>query len=298
MKTKVIFFGNEQLAQGIKAKTIIFDALADSDNFEIVALLLTNPNPRKPYQIEKAAKSRNIPVYFSKNNAEILEIIAKYAAPVAVLASFGKIIPDSIIEAFPCGIINIHPSLLPKYRGTTPIESALLNGDKETGVSVMRLAHAMDAGNTFAQTKVAITPEDSKQTLYEKLATAGANDLLRVLPGIVAKNAPESSQNDAEATFTTPLTKDMSQLQNASKSAETLSNEVRAFAGFPKSKATLLEVPCVITKAHTAKEAASPLDLLCADGNYLVIDRLIPENSKEMDVKSFLNGQSNKKSPN
>ncbi len=296
MKTKAIFFGNEQLAQGIKPKTYLFDALVNSDEFEVAALILTNPNPRKPYQIEKSAASAGVPVYFSKKNDEILEIIAKYDAPVAVLASFGKLIPDSIIAAFPCGIINIHPSMLPKYRGTTPIESALLSGDKETGVSVMRLAHDMDAGPTFAQTKVEITTDDTKQSLYEKLAEAGSRDLLRVLPDIVAKNAPESPQDEAQATFTTPLAKDLSELQPALKTAETLFNEVRAFAGFPKSKATFLGVPSVVTKAHVADSAATELDMLCSDGKYLVIDRLIPENSKEMDAKSFLNGQSNKKS--
>ena len=124
-KIKLIFFGNEQLAQGIKPKTILFDALHNSPEFEIEAVILTNPNHRKPYAIEKAAKSLNIPVYFSKDSDEILEIIHQYDADVAVLASFGKIIPDRIIEAFPNGIINIHPSLLPKYRGTTPIETAL-----------------------------------------------------------------------------------------------------------------------------------------------------------------------------
>ena len=125
---KIIFFGNEQLAQGIKAKT---------------------------------------PIFFTKNNAEILEIIQKYKPEIGVLAAFGKIIKDEVIEAFPCGILNIHPSLLPKYRGTTPIESALLNNDSETGVSVMRLAHDMDAGNILAQTTVQITPETTKQSLYE-----------------------------------------------------------------------------------------------------------------------------------
>ncbi|MBR5419312.1 methionyl-tRNA formyltransferase [Candidatus Saccharibacteria bacterium] len=295
MKTKILFFGNEQLAQGIKAKTPIFDALVNSPNFEIQALLLTNPNPRKPYQIEKAAKAAGVPVFFSKNSAEILEIIAKYDAEVAVLASFGKIIPDSVISAFPCGIINIHPSLLPKYRGTTPIESAILNGDKETGVSVMRLTKAMDAGPILAQETIEITPEDDKQTLYEKLATAGAQQLVRVLPGVVAKTAPERSQNGLEATFTTPLTKDMSLLQPDLKTAETLSNEIRAFTGFPKSKTAIWDIPCIITKAHVSSEAASDIDIKCSDDNYLVIDRLIPENSKEMDAAGFINGH--KKSP-
>ena len=290
MKTKVIFFGNEQLAQGIKPKTILFDALRASDEFEICAVLLTNPNHRKPYAIEKAAKAANIPVYFSKDNDEILDIIAQYDAPVAVLASFGKIIPERIINAFPCGIINIHPSLLPKYRGTTPIETALLNGDTETGVSVMRLAKEMDAGPLFAQSTVTIEDDDTKQSLYEKLATAGAKDLLAVLPGIVAKNASETPQNQAQASFTTQLTKDLSELKPAEKSALTLLNEVRAYAGFPKSKLELLGVPCTISSVHVADSPVTELDQKCEDGKYLIIDRLIPENSKEMDAKSFLNG--------
>ena len=289
-KTKIIFFGNEQLAQGIKPKTILFDALRQSDDFEICALILTNPNHRKPYAIEKAAKAANIPVYFSRNNDEILEIISRYDAPVAVLASFGKIIPERIINAFPYGIINIHPSLLPKYRGTTPIETALLNGDDETGVSVMRLAKAMDAGPLFAQETVKIDASDTKQSLYEKLATAGAEQLLRVLPGIIAKNTPETAQDEAQASFTAQLTKDLSLLKPAIKGAQTLYNEVRAYAGFPKSKLELLGVPCTITAAHVADAAVTEIDQKCSDGKYLVIDRLIPENSKEMDAKSFLNG--------
>ena len=289
-KIKLIFFGNEQLAQGIKAKTILFDSLLASDQFEICALLLTNPNHRKPYAIEKSAKAANIPVYFSKNNDEILETIQRYDADVAVLASYGKIIPERIINAFPGGIINIHPSLLPKYRGTTPIESALLNGDTETGVSVMRLVKAMDAGNILAQVKVKITPDTTKQSLYEELAQAGANALIEVLPKVVAKNASETPQDEAQASFTAQLDKSQSQLQPALKTAKTLSNEVRAFAGFPKSKAAFLDIPCVVTKAHVSDAAITELDLQCKDGKYLVIDRLIPENSKEMDATSFLNG--------
>jgi methionyl-tRNA formyltransferase len=289
-KIKLIFFGNEQLAQGIKAKTVLFDTLQSNDQFEICAIILTNPNHRKPYAIEKAAKAANIPVYFSKNNDEILSIINEYKADVAVLASFGKIIPEKIINAFPAGIINIHPSLLPKYRGTTPIESALLNGDSETGVSVMRLAKAMDAGAILAQKTVKITPETTKQDLYEALAQAGASALVDVLPGVVAKNAPETAQDDAQATFTTPLSKSQSQLQPALKTALTLSNEVRAFAGFPKSRLTLLDIPCVITRAHVANSPITELDQKCADDKYLIIDQLIPENSKPMDAKSFLNG--------
>ena len=288
-KTKIIYFGNEQLAQGIKAKTPIFDALLAA-GYEIAALILPTANTRRPFEIAKAATKQNIPVFYTKKTDELKQIIADAGAEVAVLASYGKIIPNEIIDAFPCGIINVHPSLLPKYRGTTPIETALLNGDAETGVSVMRLAQKMDAGNILAQGKVAITPETTKQSLYEELAQLGAKLLVDVLPGVIAKNAPETPQDEAQASFTAQLSKDLSLLQPALKTALTLSNEIRAYAGFPKSKIELLDIPCTITKAHDSDTAESELDLKCSDGRYLVIDELIPENSKPQNCQAFLNG--------
>ena len=286
---KIIYFGNEQLAQGIKPKTPIFDALVEAGH-EICALILSNAHTRKPFEIAKRAEKLGIPIYFTKNNDEINEIIAKYQPEIGVLSAYGKIIKDETIEAFPFGIINIHPSLLPKYRGTTPIESALLNNDEETGVSVMRLAHDMDAGNILAQETVKITPETTKQSLYEELSTLGAKLIVDVLPQVLDKSAAETAQNHAEATFTAPLNKAMSILDTAHKSALRLSREVVAFAGFPKSKTTLLDTPCTILEAHVEDQAKTELDLKCSDGKYLVIDKLLPENSRPMDAKSFLNG--------
>ncbi len=224
---KIIYFGNEQLAQGIKPKTPIFDALVEAGH-EICALILSNAHTRKPFEIAKRAEKLGIPIYFTKNNDEINEIIAKYQPEIGVLSAYGKIIKDETIEAFPFGIINIHPSLLPKYRGTTPIESALLNNDEETGVSVMRLAHDMDAGNILAQETVKITPETTKQSLYEELSTLGAKLIVDVLPQVLDKSIAETAQNHAEATFTAPLNKAMSILDTAHKSALRLSREVVA----------------------------------------------------------------------
>ena len=286
---KIIFFGNEQLAQGIKAKTPIFDSLIEA-GYEISALILPNGHTRKPFAVAKVAEKHNIPVFFTKNNAEILDIIHKFQPDVGVLAAFGKIIKDEVIEAFPCGILNIHPSLLPKYRGTTPIESALLNNDEETGVSVMRLAHDMDAGNILAQETVKITAETSKQSLYEELSALGAKALIKVLPDALENKANEQVQDHSKATFTKPLSKEMSQLSPESKTALELEREVVAFAGFPKSKYIFLDIPCSVTKASISDKPQTELDLHCKDGKYLVIERLIPENSKEMDAKSFLNG--------
>jgi len=289
-KPKIIFFGNEQLAQGIKAKTPIFDALIASDQYDICALILPKAHIRKPFPITLQAQKHNIEIRQIQKASELPSIIKEFKPNLGVLAAFGKLIPEDIINTLPSGIINIHPSLLPKYRGTTPIETALLNGDTETGVSIMRLTGEMDAGHILAQARVKITPQTTKQSLYEELSTLGAKLLLDVIPATLAKNAPETAQNDAEATFTQKLTKDLTLLKPAQKTAETLYNEVRAYAGFPKSKTTLLGTLCTITSAHVADQASTKLDLLCADGKYLIIDRLLPENSKEMDAISFLNG--------
>lgn len=289
-KTKVLFFGNEQLAQGIKAKTPIFSALLAAKDIEICALILPKAHVRKPFPVTIEAQKHGIEIRQVQKASELLPIIEEYKPELGILAAFGKLVPESAINAIPNGILNIHPSLLPKYRGTTPIESALLNGDHKTGVSIMRLAKEMDAGNILAQKAIQITPETTKQSLYEELAELGAQLLLDVIPGVLAKNAPETAQNDAEATFTSKLDKDLALLKPAEKAAQTLYNEVRAYANFPKSKTTLLGTPCAVTKAHVADQASTELDLLCADGKYLVIDRLVPENSKEMDARSFLNG--------
>ncbi len=287
--SKIIFFGNEQLAQGVKTKTPIFDALLSTEH-EICALVLPAARVRRPFEITKVAQAHNIPIHLVEKGRDLLPIIEQYHPDLGVLAAFGKLVPQDAIDAIPCGIINVHPSLLPKYRGTTPIETPLLNGDAETGVSVMRLAMAMDAGPILAQAKVPITTETTKQSLYDDLSTLGAKLILDVLPGTLAKNAPETPQDESEATFTQKLSKDLSDLKFAEKAAQTLANEVRAYAGFPKSKTILLGIPCTITKAHVADSPLTELDQRCADGKYLIIDRLLPENSKEMDSKSFLNG--------
>lgn len=286
---QIIFFGNEQLAQGIKAGTPIFDALL-ANNYQICALVLPAAHVRKPFPIAVKAEKAGIPIHYVTKGRELLPIIKQYQPQLGVLAAFGKLVPQSAIDAIPGGIINIHPSLLPKYRGTTPIEAPLLNGDTKTGVSVMRLVKEMDAGPLLAQGEVEITPKTTKQELYEALSQKGTELLLHVLPGALAKNAPETVQDEAQASFTTKLDKSMSELKFAEKGASELVREVVAFAGFPKSKTVLLNIPCTITKAHVADEATTILDQKCADGKYFVIDRLLPENSKEMDAKSFLNG--------
>ena len=204
-----------------------------------------------------------------------------------VLASFGVIIPSEVLELFePEGILNIHPSLRPLYRGPSPIESAILDGDSDFSVSVMKLAPEMDAGPIYYQTTLSGLPLD-KTEIYRALAKAGAEwicEHLRELPALV-------EQDGSRATYTSKLVKSMGMLTPEADSAEVLLRKIVAYQGFPKPKFTFYGLPCIVLEAHIAEGGDTALLMIpCADGRLVAVDRLQPEGRKPMDAKSFLNG--------
>ena len=293
--TKLFFFGNEQIAQGIKQKSApIFESLLNDQNYQISALILTSKNPRRQLPIEKIAEKNNIPIYYALDSSQILNLIKEKNPYFAVLASFGKIIPKDIIDSFPKGILNVHPSLLPRYRGTSPIESAILNGDTMFGTTIMQLSAEMDAGDIVTQATLNLKPNAKKQDIFDAIVAKSVDILHKILPSYLKSENTNIAQNHDQATYTQKLQKSDGSLKPEQDSAQILANKVRAYAGFPKSRLVLKGVPCVITEAHAATKPESPLDPLCKDGNYLVIDQLIPENSKPMSIQAFLNGLKNK----
>ena len=293
--TKILFLGNEQLAQGLDhAICPSFEALIEN-HYQISALILPAQHFRKTPHIISIANSHQIPIHFIQKSSEIIPLIQKYHTNLGVLASFGKIIPQSVISAFSDGILNIHPSLLPKYRGTTPIETAILNGDSKTGVSIMQLEKAMDSGPIYAQAELPLTNDLSKQDIYERLAKLGSQLLIQLLPNYLNHTAAFHLQNSTQASFTQPLSKSDSILEPTKHPANFLARQIRAYLNFPKSKLTLLGIPCTITKAHAADSPNTILDPLCQDQKYLIIDQLIPPNSKPMSATAFLNGHKNRR---
>lgn len=291
---KLFFFGNEQLAQGVKQKSApIFESLLKNQNYQISALILTSKNPRRALPIELVAQANNIPIHYSLDSNQIKELINKENPTFAVLASFGKIIPKDVIDAFPKGVLNVHPSLLPRYRGTTPIETAILNGDTTFGTTIMQLAPEMDAGDIVTQAIIELKPNAKKQEIFDAIVAKSSEILSEILPSYLKSENTKITQNHAQATYTKKLQKADGNLKPEQNSAQNLANKVRAYAGFPKSRLVLEDVPCIITEAHAASQPKSPLDPLCADGNYLIIDQLIPENSKPMPPTAFLNGLKN-----
>ena len=255
MKSKIIFLGNGMLAD---------DALATLE---------------QKCEVIFHARTR-------EDLTTVCELKRKFPEAHGVLASFGVLIKDNVLELFePEGILNVHPSLLPKYRGASPIESAILAGDTEFSVSVMKLAKAMDAGPIYYQRTFAGLPLN-KSEIYRTLAQAGAEWIAENI-----ENLPEpTAQDEAKATFTTKLDKDMGILTPEIDTTEVTLRKIVAFKGFPKPKYAFCGQNCIILEAHILNPGETAvLELKCTDG-VLAIDRLQPEGRKPMDAKSFMNG--------
>lgn len=276
IKTPVIFFGNGPLADFAlpvleKSCEIIFHARTREDLTEVVRLKNEHPEA------------------------------------LGILASFGVMIKTDLLELFePVGIINIHPSLLPKYRGASPIESAILAGDQNFSYSIMKLVKAMDAGPIYHQSTIDGLPIN-KTAIYQALAEAGATWITEHLSELSENLLTPTPQNDQDATFTEKLDKSMSMLRPTEFTAGQVFRQIVAYQDFPKPKYVFMNKTCIIKKAHPLRvtdilcEAAgvnpdSPLMLQCKDRNFVVIDELQPEGKKPMTAKAFMNGYGKKHS--
>lgn len=250
--------------------------------------------PLSEYALAALKKSGLEVVFHAHDKADLEEAVQLKKADsslIGVLASFGVLIPSSVLEVFePEGILNIHPSLLPLYRGASPIESAILSGDKIFGVSVMKLAKAMDAGPIYKQATIENIPENiSKDFLYKTLAEMGAAMVSSILK---SKKWPTPvAQDDTKATYCSKFEKKDGILTPETDTTGQTYRKIVAFQGFPKPKYAFFGVKCIILEAHIADSGETAvLPLVCADGGVLSIDLLQPEGRKAMDAKSFLNG--------
>ena len=301
MKPRLVFFGNERLGTGLTTTAPTLQALvaAGYDIGAVVVAQKETGSSRKlrPLEIVQVAESHGIPVLAPQKLSEAKIDLQKVGAQAAVLVAYGKIVPQSIIDIFPAGIINIHPSLLPKHRGPTPIESVILQGEKETGVSLMQLAAEMDAGPVYAQETVLLKGNETKQLLAEQLLNLGKDMLLQYLPGILDGSLTPQAQDDKQATYDELIKKSASELAFTKPAAE-LEREVRAYAAWPRSRAKVGTTEVIITAAHIIDGQGVPgtlwingpeFGLHSADG-ILVIDRLIPTGKKDMSAAEFLAG--------
>ncbi len=293
---KLIFFGTETFS----LETL--RALVEN-NFDVVAVV-TKPNSRKGRgrklvapAVKVYAENNSIPV-IQNSDIKVLEEELRQLHPYAgVLSSFGRIIPSSMLAMFDGGIINVHPSLLPKYRGSSPIEQSILNGDNETGVSIMKLVEKMDAGPIYAQKTVSLSVVETSVNLYKKLANVGAQLLVDNLKDILDDGLKPKAQDERLATYAPTITKVDGRI-DWSQPAEIIERQVRAYLGWPGSKTTIAEMEVTITKIAVIKGSGPVGSMETRNGvinvycgkNILAILRLKPAGKREMSASQYLAG--------
>ena len=294
---KVLFFGtpyfSEIVLKSLVEKHQVVGVVCQIDKPANRGKKLVSPN------IKTLAESMNIKVYQFDRLKENLETFKEIDCDIFVTASYGKILPKELLDMKLC--INVHPSMLPKYRGATPIQTALLNGDKRTGVSIMKTDVGMDNGDILLQREVEIYDEDDYNTLMPRLAEVGAELLLQALSEIENKTANFIKQDDKKATFT-KLIKKEDALLDFNKSAEELVNQVRAYVENPTAYFFLGEDRIKVYKAEVEKGSLENAKigevvienkkkfLIKTKKDVLSILKCQASGGKVLNVKDFLNG--------
>lgn len=302
-KQRLVYFGNERLATGVTTDAPVLQMLL-SEGYDVCAVVVhhTETRSRNARELEVAsiAKAHDIPLISPDRPAEIISDITAFGAVAGVLVAYGRIIPNSFIDLFPMGIINVHPSLLPKHRGPTPIESSILAGDSVTGVSIMKISSKMDAGPVYAQSQVGLTGHETKQELVNTLGSTAAEMLRELLPEILSGALAPKAQEDSQATYDQLIEKQSGTI-DTTKPATVLEREIRAFAGWPGSRLQISNMDVVITKATIAEAApenhgqktifVSNKQLYIQTGDGLLhVQTLKPAGKSEMTAQAFLAG--------
>jgi methionyl-tRNA formyltransferase len=287
--TPIIFFGTDEFSL-VVLKNLF-------ENEYNIAAIVTKPdgksgrgNKIEMPTVKKFAIEKNIDVWQPNQVSEINEDLKKiYENAIGIVVSYGKIIPKSTIDSFGLGIINVHPSLLPKYRGPSPIESAILNGDDKTGVTIIKLTPQMDAGPIYGQIVYKLSGNETRLVLRRTLAKYGAETLLSLLPGVIDGSIQPKPQNEKNAIYCQLISKNESNL-NPEITAVQAERQVRAYQGFPKTKIEINNHKIIIIQSHISNEHKTPLDIKFKDGKYLSIDELVAPSGKTISASEFING--------
>jgi methionyl-tRNA formyltransferase len=265
---KVVFFGSSRYV--VPVVEIIYN------NFDLPLIVTTEQNRRDAIPFYCIAKKiEYLPV---RKSADLIanSLVESTLASIGIVADFGLLIPEQTMNVFEYGIINIHPSLLPKYRGPTPVQSAILNGDEVSGVTIIKLDKYLDHGPVIAQLEEEIKPSDTAKSLYERLFTIGAELLIKTLNRYETSQVVFIPQNHEHATFTKSLTRDDGyyDLKSIFSGRDFFERMVRAYYPWPGvwSKAVLNE-----------KEEQKVI-------KFLPNKKVQVEGGNEMPYRDFLNG--------
>lgn len=253
--------------------------------------------------VKEYALSQNIPVFqpVKLRDGTALAQIQTLAPELIVVAAYGRILPDEILACPPKGCINVHSSLLPKFRGAAPINWAILAGERETGVTIMHMAHDLDAGDIILQSATPIDPDETAGELYDRLAEMGGELVVQAVEAIADGTAKRVAQDHERMTLAPMLSREMSPM-DFTRTAQEMHNQVRGLLPWPCATTELDSVRCKVLKTavcdeHTAKAPGQVvqadkkgLKLSCGGGTVLELVTIQPDGKKAMEAKAFLLG--------
>jgi methionyl-tRNA formyltransferase len=292
---RIVFLGTPEF--GVKP----LEALIDS-NYQIVGIItaLDKPIGRKmiltPPPVKVLALKYNLPVYQPKDKNELLEILKKLRPDLAVVAAFGMIFTKEMLEIPKYGFLNIHASLLPRWRGASPIQSAILAGDEKTGVTIMLVTEKMDEGPMLASREFPISDFSAKggsaaggqfSKISEELSMIGAELLIETIPKWVSDEIKPQPQDHPKATYCKKITKEDGLIDLNKESVAIIERKIRAFTPWPGAYTFIDGKRLLITEAELK---------FCGISNIpqLKIKRVKPEGKNEMNFADYLRGNPNK----
>ena len=299
---RIVFMGTPDFAAASLKKLI-------DEKYEVAAVFTQPDKPRNrgmqlSYSpVKELALENDIPVYqpAKMRDGEALKILQEIKPDILVVVAYGRILPDDILAVPPLGAINVHASLLPKYRGSAPVQWSVLNGDKITGVSTMYLASEMDTGDVIYTDETEIGEFETSGELFDRLMVMGAELLDKTLRDIDAGIAPRTAQNHDEASYVTMLDKSMSPI-DWSKTPREVNKWICGLQPWPVATAEIAGDTFRIFKAEytenkTEKAAGSivsagkkGIEFACGNGETLMITELQAPGKKRMKASDYLLG--------
>jgi len=298
----VVFFGTPQFAVPSLERLIL-------SSHQVVGVVTQPDRPRGRGQrvtdspVKATALQHGLPVFQPARlrDPEVAETLNEWAPDLGVVAAYGKIIPESVLNLPRLGMINVHGSLLPRYRGAAPVQRAVIDGVPQTGITIMRMVAALDAGGMFAKATRPIGPDETSDVVERDLADLGAALLIEVIEDLGAGRAVEEPQDEALSTYASKITKDEG-LVDWTLPAVAIHNRVRGLYPWPHAFTYLEGERLILMRTHvvTGTSAAEPgtvvdvagglLQVATGNSGRLAIDEIQPEGRRAMNIRDYVAG--------
>ncbi len=298
MELKIVFMGSPDFA--------LPTLQALSDHFQVQGVVTQPDRPAgrgkslSPLPVKKLALELGLNIYQPRSlrTEESIQQIKEWNPDVIVVAAFGQILKKNVLTFPPYGCVNVHASLLPRWRGASPINAAILNGDQQTGVTIMKMDEGLDTGPIISMRSTPIDPQENAGELSDRLARLGGETIIEILPKYISGELTPTPQNDEDSTYAPMLSKKDGEL-DFSKDAEYLARQVRAYSPWPGTFTYWKNQPL---KIHRAKASLSSqgksntrvihnsLPAIYSGNGLLILEEVQPAGKRKMSGETFLNG--------